>query len=325
MQTAYRSEISGINRAIAQKECSFNQAIGKDICDLYSRHCAATKLLYHAAIHRLTPLSLAEFWWGASAKDDYLTNPFHKISPNDCRHLTAFYQTARAGQIPAPLVQPTAPLPIIYQDQHLIVINKPGGLLSVPGRRYALQDSVLSRLHYQLPAQPFLQAVHRLDQATSGLLVVATSAHVHSTLSQQFAQRQINKTYEAILSRPITKLQNQDCGTLALPIWSNPEDRPKQTVNFKQGKPSRTDFKILTSGQQPRVKFTPHTGRTHQLRVHAAHPKGLDSPILGDTLYGKATNKESFSQVRLHLHATSLEFAHPVSQKPLSFHSKAPF
>ena len=210
----------------------------------------------------------------------------------------------------------TLPLSILYQDTALIVVNKPAGLLSVPGRRYQQQDSVLSRLRWQLPDYDFLQVVHRLDQATSGILVLAKSPSAHKALGQQFAHHQVYKTYEAILSRPITKTT----GVIDLPLWGNPEERPRQSVNREYGKSSVTRFKVLKTGECPRVQFVPYTGRTHQLRVHAAHPEGLNSPIVGDSLYGQSEQTE-----RLHLHAASLEFIHPVTQKKLQFGSDVPF
>lgn len=210
----------------------------------------------------------------------------------------------------------TPPLPILYQDEALIVVDKPAGLLSVPGRRYRQQDSVLSRLRWQLPNCDFLQVVHRLDQATSGILVLATSPNAHKALGQQFAQHQVCKTYEAILSRPITKT----AGVIDLPLWGNPNERPRQSVNAEYGKTSMTHFEVLQTGQYPRVKFVPKTGRTHQLRVHAAHLQGLNSPIVGDSLYGQPHLTE-----RLHLHATGLEFVHPATQKDFQLKSDVPF
>ncbi len=222
-------------------------------------------------------------------------------------------------------------LSILYQDKHLIVVDKPAGLLSVPGRRYALQDSVLSRLRYQLPEGSFLAAIHRLDQATSGVLAIALSPQSHQSLSQQFAQRQVHKTYEAILSKPI----HSALGTITLPLWGDPKIRPKQTVDIQQGKPSQTEFKVISNGEQPRIQFVPQTGRTHQLRVHAAHPNGLDSPILGDRLYGDPNYGDSTysdpnygnpnPKERLHLHAASLQFQHPVTKAPVRFSSAVPF
>ena len=210
----------------------------------------------------------------------------------------------------------TLPLPILYQDNALIVVDKPAGLLSVPGRRYQHYDSVLSRLRWQLSDYDFLQVVHRLDQATSGVLVLATAADVHKTLGKQFAQHQVCKTYEAILSRPIFNT----VGVIELPLWSDPDERPKQSVNADYGKPSVTHFNMLQGGEHPRVEFVPYTGRTHQLRVHAAHSQGLNSPILGDLLYGPVNQAE-----RLHLHAKALQLIHPITHKKLQFTSHVPF
>lgn len=226
-----------------------------------------------------------------------------------------------------------APLPIVYQDEHLIVVDKPAGLLSVPGRRYHLQDSVLGRLRHQLPNPSFLRAVHRLDRDTSGLLVIAASADIHRALSQQFAQRQVHKTYEAILSGPFSDRFSRSrsgpaemaVGTVELPLRAHPEANPKQIVDFQQGKPSRTDFRLLTSGDFPKVELVPHTGRTHQLRAHAAHPKGLNAPILGDVLYSTGANRAGPKSERLHLHATGLAFVHPVTNASLCFKSLSPF
>ena len=211
------------------------------------------------------------------------------------------------------------PLPIIYQDEFLMVIDKPAGLLSVPGRKFHLQDSVTSRLKHQLPAQTFLQPVHRLDQATSGLLAIALSPQIHRALSQQFAQRQVCKNYEAILSAPVSQTK----GTIELPISPDAANRPKQIVDFQQGKPSRTDFKLITPGEHPRIAFSPHTGRTHQIRVHAAHPKGLNAPILGDVLYGDERILPKKRQ--LYLHATFLCFTHPITKDVRALTSNVPY
>ncbi|KPQ34542.1 MAG: tRNA pseudouridine32 synthase / 23S rRNA pseudouridine746 synthase [Phormidesmis priestleyi Ana] len=227
-------------------------------------------------------------------------------------------------------------LRILYQDEALIIVDKPAGLLSVPGRRYHSQDSVLSRLRYQLPQGAFVQAVHRLDEDTSGVLAIATSAEAHAALSRQFALRQVHKTYEAVLSRPV----DRSSGTVELPLWGNPKDRPRQSVDFQQGKPSRTEFRVIMPGEQPRVELIPHTGRTHQLRVHMADEKGLNSPVLGDRLYGKV--EEDFEgkvekkregereqpkkqYYKLYLHATRLEIVHPMTNKTVCFSSSPPF
>ncbi|MEM8612994.1 MAG: RluA family pseudouridine synthase [Cyanobacteria bacterium P01_H01_bin.105] len=308
LQAVYAAERVG-REAELELDILTDSIIGVPLNTLCQR--PAAKLLHYAAIHQLEPLAMAEFWWGDS-ESDYQSGQFYTDSPENCKILMNISQLSVLPKTAADI----PPLNILYQDKTLIVVEKPAGLLSVPGRRYHQQDSVLSRLRCQLPDSAFLQTVHRLDQATSGLLVLATSPSAHKALGQQFSQRQVRKTYEAILSCPIVL----ESGTIELPLWSNPDDRPKQSVDATRGKPSVTYFQILQAGDQPRIRFVPHTGRTHQLRVHAAHPQGLNSPILGDSLYGQIGQIE-----RLHLHATSIQFIHPVTQKHLKFTNDAPF
>ncbi|MEO0770717.1 MAG: pseudouridine synthase [Cyanobacteria bacterium J06649_4] len=297
MQAAYFASCIGTEPAVTFDE-------------IYQR--AATKLLYYANIHQLTPVGLAEFWWGPD-NETHRCGQFYDASPAECQ--TLMHASKLAHPLPDQTI-PNEPLSICYQDEFIIVVDKPAGLLSVPGRRYFLQDSVINRLRWQSPQRSFLQAVHRLDQATSGLIVVACSAEAHRILAQQFAKGKVHKTYEAVLSYPICKAS----GTINLPLWSNPDSRPKQSVDFEKGKLSRTDFKLIAPGDRPRVAFYPRTGRTHQLRVHAAHSRGLDSPILGDSLYGKEEQT-----VRLHLHAIALTFIHPITKETLHLKSKVPF
>ncbi|NEZ58263.1 RluA family pseudouridine synthase [Adonisia turfae] len=308
MQVAYATERLGEGEVLLERAIDsgiFSSSL-EQVCQR-----AAAKLLHYAVTHALQPLAMAEFWWG-EPKEDFYTGQFYGASPKDCQILM------RIARMPVKLilVAETVPLPILYQDDAIIVVDKPAGLLSVPGRRHDLQDSVLSRLRYQLPDYDFLQVVHRLDQATSGILVLAKSPSAHKELGRQFAKHQVHKTYEAILSRPIGKT----AGVIDLPLWGNPDERPKQSVNIEYGKPSVTHFEVLQTGNHPRVKFMPQTGRTHQLRVHAASPQGLNSPILGDSLYGEVNQTK-----RLHLHATSLQFIHPVTQKRLQFRCELQF
>lgn len=276
--------------------------------------CAAPKLLHYAATHHLKPLALAEFWWGP-ASGDKRSGQFYGACVERCQPIMGFLLSGLPAP-PAPTLPLSAPLPTLYEDEWLMVVDKPTELLSIPGRRTDLQDSVLSRLRCQCPEDAFLQAVHRLDKGTSGILVLAKCPEVHRQFNQQFAKRQVQKTYEAILSRPVTVT----AGTIDLPLGRNPRDRPKQSVDWQRGKPSRTEFRVLDAHPTPRVEFRPHTGRTHQLRVHAAHPQGLNAPILGDVLYGGNEDGE-----RLHLHATALRFTHPVTQQSLQIESPAPF
>ncbi|MBE9201148.1 MULTISPECIES: RluA family pseudouridine synthase [unclassified Nodularia (in: cyanobacteria)] len=208
-------------------------------------------------------------------------------------------------------------LPIIYEDEWLIAVNKPPGLLSVPGRYRDTQDSVLSRWRYWFPDDTEIMTVHRLDQETSGILLLTRDRQVHRQLSQQFQQRQIHKIYEAILSGAVTV----DQGVIELPLWGNPENRPYQQVNWQHGKPSLTKFRVIDrEGNYPRVEFIPLTGRTHQLRVHAADQRGLGITILGDRLYGCNAVTS-----RLHLHARELRFEHPQLGKTLHLQAKTPF
>ena len=208
-------------------------------------------------------------------------------------------------------------LPIIYEDEWLIAVNKPAGLLSVPGRYRESQDSVLSRLRHLLPDGMALTTVHRLDQETSGILVLARDRLTHRHLSRQFQQRQVHKVYEAILAGAVTT----DKGVIELPLWGDPQNRPYQQVDWQHGKPSFTHFRVMgKEGNYTRVEFMPLTGRTHQIRVHAADVQGLGITILGDRLYGCRAVAN-----RLHLHARELRFQHPQLGKILYLQAKTPF
>jgi tRNA pseudouridine32 synthase / 23S rRNA pseudouridine746 synthase len=251
--------------------------------------CCAPKLLHYAATHHLKAIALAEFWWGGSNRDK-IQGEFYGACVDRCQPILGFLLS---GLSPS--------LEILYEDEWLIVINKPAGLLSVPGR--SIRDCVLARVPF--PAW----AVHRLDQDTSGVLAIAKDLDTYRDLSQQFEHRQVKKIYEAVLSNPV--LQSE--GMIELPLWSDPCDRPKQKVDLR-GKISITQFKRIAPN---RVEFIPLTGRTHQLRVHAA--EGLGVPILGDRLYGKG------EAGRLHLHARELQLKHPRSQQDLQFRADVPF
>ena len=212
-----------------------------------------------------------------------------------------------------------ASLQIIYEDEWLIAVNKPSGLLSVPGRYLNNQDSVLRRLSNLLPSSENLTAVHRLDMDTSGILLLAKDLHIYRQLSQQFQERQVYKVYEALLAGVVTTEE----GIIELPLWGNPKNRPCQEVNWEYGKPSLTKFRLKKlEGNNTRIEFIPLTGRTHQLRVHAADPKGLGIPILGDRLYGKGYDAGAS---RLHLHARELGFEHPYLRERMQLKVETPF
>jgi tRNA pseudouridine32 synthase/23S rRNA pseudouridine746 synthase len=208
---------------------------------------------------------------------------------------------------------------IIYEDEWLIAVNKPAGLLSVPGRYHHNQDSVVSRLSnlLVLASDENITAVHRLDMDTSGILLLAKNQEVYRLLSKQFEQRLVSKVYEAILNGNLFAHK----GTIELPLWGNPENRPYQEVNYQHGKPCITKFKILNKqGNYTRIEFIPLTGRTHQLRIHAADAKGLGMPILGDRLYGCQIEAS-----RLHLHARELAFEHPHLRERIHLKAETPF
>jgi tRNA pseudouridine32 synthase / 23S rRNA pseudouridine746 synthase len=280
--------------------------------------CCAPKLLHYAATHQLKPIAMAEFWWGegngrTGGRGDKGTGrkiqgEFYGACEERCQPLMEF-MLAGLSTHSADLA-----LPIIYEDEYLIAIDKPAGLLSVPGRTIDLQDSVLTRLRALYPE---IYTVHRLDRDTSGILLLARDKLTYRHLSQQFESRQTHKVYEAILGGRIEVRR----GSIELPLWGDPLDRPRQQVDLKLGKPSLTEFQVL--GQidgYTRIEFIPVTGRSHQLRVHAADPRGLGLAILGDRLYGCQTDVE-----RLHLHARELSFIHPQTLQQISIQTQCPF
>ena len=208
-------------------------------------------------------------------------------------------------------------LRVVHLDGWCAVIDKPGGLLSVPGRGPDKQDSVVSRLRSLLPwclAQP---AVHRLDMATSGLMVLALTAPVHRHLSAQFARRQVAKEYVALLDGRV----DGEGGEIRLAFRLDPDDRPRQVYDPEGGKEGVTRWQRIGERHgRTLVRFEPRTGRTHQLRLHAAHPLGLGCPIVGDSLYGHGCPGD-----RLLLHSAALQFMHPATGELLTFASPPPF
>ena len=341
--------------------------------------CALPKLLQYAYLHQLKPLAMAEFWWGDSPK-------------NEIRHHGYCYPSCKGKCEPIlqhmlqgleidenPLLNPVheeEELEIVFEDEWLLVVNKPAGMLSVPGKAED-RDSVYHRLKKKYPEATGPMIVHRLDMATSGLLLVAKTKEVHQDLQAQFANRSIKKRYVAVLDGAIIKTEKEtkpiaekailiakdtvstkktakaertgSTGRIELPLCLNPLDRPRQMVSRKHGKEAITEYQIISESEKntsesentfnesnridesersinesrkyTRIIFYPLTGRTHQLRVHAAHPEGLGCPILGDELYGKKAD-------RLYLHAEYIEFRHPIYgdilciQKEADFHKK---
>jgi tRNA pseudouridine32 synthase/23S rRNA pseudouridine746 synthase len=210
-------------------------------------------------------------------------------------------------------------LDVLHVDPDFVVVDKPSGLLSVPGRGPDKADCVAARVRRLYPGCIEQPAVHRLDMDTSGLLVVARTTEAHRLLSRQFQKRETRKRYIALLDGVV----EQDGGTLRLPFRLDIDNRPYQIYDEVHGKLGITHWqKLSVENGHTRVAFVPVTGRTHQLRVHAAHSRGLGVPIVGDPLYGRGPGP---GPARLKLHATELGFAHPRTGTPLDFHSPAPF
>ena len=294
--------------------------------------CALPKLLQYAYLHQLKPLAMAEFWWGDSPK-------------NEIRHHGYYYPSCKGKCEPIlqhmlqglevdenPLLNPVheeEELEIVFEDEWLLIVNKPAGMLSVPGKAED-RDSVYHRLKKKYPEATGPMIVHRLDMATSGLLLVAKTKKVHQDLQAQFANRSIKKRYVAVLDGIVL---SERTGRIELPLCLNPLDRPRQIVSKEYGKEAITEYKIISESEKiidesersinesrkyTRIIFYPLTGRTHQLRVHAAHPEGLGCPILGDELYGKKAD-------RLYLHAEYIEFRHPIYGDIFRIQKKADF
>ena len=323
--------------------------------------CCAPKLLQYAYLHHLRPVCMAEFWWGESPA-------------SEIRHHLHYYPACRSKCLPIlthmlkgldvapnPLAQKrhTAEPRVLYADEYIMVVDKPAGMLSVPGKaesvRSEFSDSAnISVEEYfannsKLKTQnsKFLKAAHRLDMDTSGLLVLARTEQAYVELQRQFASRETVKRYEAVLSGVPTqnsKLKTQNSSTqpsgcleaISLPLIADINDRPRQRVDMEHGKPALTLYNIVevrAVDANTAVAYTtkkvdkgrtlihlyPKTGRTHQLRVHCAHPLGLACPILGDPLYG--TERAD----RMYLHAAELTFRHPVTGETMHFLSPSGF
>ena len=294
--------------------------------------CALPKLLQYAYLHQLKPLAMAEFWWGDSPKNEIRYHGYYYPScKGKCEPiLQHMLQGLEVDENPLlNLVHEEEELEIVFEDEWLLVVNKPAGMLSVPGKAED-RDSVYHRLKKKYPEATGPMIVHRLDMATSGLLLVAKTKEVHQDLQAQFANRSIKKRYVAVLDGIVL---SERTGRIELPLCLNPLDRPRQIVSKEYGKEAITEYKIISESEKiidesersineprkyTRIVFYPLTGRTHQLRVHAAHPEGLGCPILGDELYGKKAD-------RLYLHAEYIEFRHPIYGDIFRIQKKADF
>jgi len=301
----------------------------KNLCEIFGQtvhktppagagECAAPKLLQQAYLHGWKPIAMAEFWWGDSPKTEIRHHGhYYPACKGKCepilQHMLQGLQVEENPMLKRMQV-PSKNLEIVYEDPWLSVINKPAGILSVPGKEDAV--SVYSLMREQYPEADGPLTVHRLDMATSGLMLIAKTKRVHQNLQAQFKNRLVRKRYVALLEGIVPK----DKGTVDLPLCLNPLDRPRQMVHTEHGKPAITDYQVLErlDGKRTRIAFYPRTGRTHQLRIHAAHPLGLYCPIIGDELYGEKAD-------RLYLHAEYLEFTHPITGETVRITKEAEF
>ena len=323
--------------------------------------CCAPKLLQYAYLHHLRPVCMAEFWWGESPA-------------SEIRHHLHYYPACRSKCLPIlthmlkgldvapnPLAQKrhTAEPRVLYADEYIMVVDKPAGMLSVPGKaesvrsefsdsaNISVEEYFANNSKLKIQNSKFLKAAHRLDMDTSGLLVLARTEQAYVELQRQFASRETVKRYEAVLSGVPTqnsKLKTQNSSAqpsgcleaISLPLIADINDRPRQRVDMEHGKPALTLYNIVevravdantavayttkkVDKRRTLVHLYPKTGRTHQLRVHCAHPLGLACPILGDPLYGIERAD------RMYLHAAELTFRHPVTDETMHFLSPSGF
>ena len=272
--------------------------------------CASVKLLNHAFKFDLKPLVMAEFWWGASPAAQMRKHKyFYEASRYLCEPILQ-HMLAGIAIDDNPLSQNPAEgktLDIVYQDDDMVVINKPAEFLSVPGK--VITDSVYTRMQAIFPNSDSPLIVHRLDMSTSGLIVIALTKDAHKSLQKQFINRTVEKRYVALLDG----IAKDDHGLIDFPMRVDLEDRPRQLLCHIYGKPAQTTWEVIErKNGRTKVYYYPKTGRTHQLRVHSAHEKGMNMPIIGDDLYGQKSE-------RLCLHAQLLALNHPVTQERMVF------
>lgn len=285
--------------------------------------CCAPKLLQAAYRLNMRPLAMAEFWWGNSKPGHYRQpGAFFPACRSKC-HPILGHMLRGLNVEPDPAAhydtKQLPPIRFVWEDEYLAVVVKPDGWVSIPGK--SDQPCLLDEILRLRPAAKGSIIVHRLDQDTSGLMVIAKSATIHRALSQQFEQRVVEKRYIALLES--SDLQRPPHFVLSIPLGPDLENLPRQQVDYDHGKEATTLCEILGTEEKggrtvTRVAFYPKTGRTHQLRVHAASPEGLSAPIVGDRLYGSLAD-------RMYLHADLLEFCHPITHERMHFEDSAPF
>lgn len=311
------------------RACQFTNKLGstKSLYDLFTAvdesspisHSSeenAPKLLQAAFKMGLTPLALGEFWWGSSPYEQIRQHKnVYPACQSKCfeilEHMLEGIELDDNSLKQTPSYEKD--LEIVYEDEAIVIVNKPAEFLSVPGK--FITDSVQTRIKDRYPEATGPLIVHRLDMSTSGLLVLTLTAETNKQVQKQFIERTVEKRYTALLEGNI----ELNDGIINLPLTGDLEDRPRQMVDHKQGRKAETTFQVIErNNNQTKVYLYPKTGRTHQLRVHCAHQAGLNTPIVGDDLYG-------FKGTRLHLHAGYLKFRHPVTNIEVSFDIESEF
>ena len=269
--------------------------------------CCAPKLLQEAALRGVQPIGVAEIWCGPPPPSGRrLHGHFYAACREKCAPIL--------GHLLCGMDSPQPPIHVLYEDDHVIAVDKPAGLLSVPGRTSQNADSVETRLEALRPGT-YVRAAHRLDQATSGVLLLARSRDAHRKLSETFARAHAQKHYWARVSARV----GASHGVIDLPLGPDPMDRPRQRTDEERGRPARTRFRVLERHEDTTdLLLEPTTGRTHQLRVHCADPRGLGAAIVGDALYGGTPHP------RLLLHAECLRLPHPHTGAPLEVRADRP-
>ena len=274
--------------------------------------CCAPKLLQYAYQNGLKPLCMAEFWWGPSPKSEVRHHgQFYPACRGKCKPvLTWMLQGLDVDPSPDENGFPHLVPEVVYEDETIAVINKPAGLLSIPGRTEDFSVATWAQQRW-----PGSQPVHRLDMWTQGIILVTKTNEAYRTLQQQFTDHTVKKRYLAV----VEGIPQEEHGIIDLPLLCDPMNRPRQVVDFERGKRAITEYRVLGSvTKEPSPCYTllalwPHTGRTHQIRMHCAHPDGLGCPILGDELYGHTSDRG------LCLQAQAISFIHPITGKKMHF------
>lgn len=331
LKTERRQRSAGLQQRLFENYSFINRyGEKKSLLDIFSTgmgvappsgagECAAPKLLQYAFLNGLKPVAMAEFWWGQSPPAEVRVHGhFYPACRQKCAPILG-HMLRGIETDPNPMEQhpdQSLVIEVLYEDGSVAVVNKPAELLSVPGK--LVESSVYTQALVLFPRATGPLMVHRLDMSTSGLMVIALNIDAYRRLQKQFLRKTIRKSYVAVLEKDISGHFARK-GVIDLPLRVDLEDRPRQVVCYEYGRQAITEYEILAvENGFTRIRFFPLTGRTHQLRMHAAHHLGLNAPIVGDDLYGTKSD-------RLHLHAEQLTFRHPVSGELMSFEAKVPF